>query len=205
MLQNLLTTLFFTLGGAVGTVIILLTFGKQVVLKGLEVKLKQGADKNVQILSNKLDRKTRAFQLLLDNEMKFYESIGSYLADLIVDIQDFIFYLGLDETNPLSKFEYESVRDVFGRIAETNKQIKRSLLISRNYIPQIVFDVTTNLISDIQKGFTPMYNIIEQHVSDKEDVITNEEIKTLKDTILMDCALVNLKIKLRLEDLSKEN
>lgn len=50
-----------------------------------------------------------------------------------------------------------------------------------------------------------MYNIIEQHVSDKEDVITNEEIKTLKDTILMDCALVNLKIKLRLEDLSKEN
>ena len=97
------------------------------------------------------------------------------------------------------------MRDVFGRIAETNKQIKRSLLISQNYIPQIVFDVTTNLISDIQKGFTPMYNIIEQHVSDKEDVITNEEIKTLKDTILMDCALVNLKIKLRLEDLSKEN
>jgi hypothetical protein len=93
MLQNFLTTLFSTLGGAVGTVIILLTFGKQVVLKGLEVKLKQGADKNVQILSNKLDRKTRAFQLLLDNEMKFYESIGSYLADLIVDIQDFIFYL----------------------------------------------------------------------------------------------------------------
>lgn len=205
MLQNFLTTLFSTLGGAVGTVIILLTFGKQVILKGLEVKLKQGADKNVQILSNKLDRKTRAFQLLLDNEMKFYESIGSYLADLIVDIQDFIFYLRLDETNPLSKFEYESVRDVFGRIAETNKQIKRSLLISQNYIPQIVFDVTTNLISDIQKGFTPMYNIIEQHVSDKEDVITNEEIKTLKDTILMDCALVNLKIKLRLEDLSKEN
>lgn len=205
MLQNFLTTLFSTLGGAVGTVIILLTFGKQVVLKGLEVKLKQGADKNIQILSNKLDRKTRAFQLLLDNEMKFYESIGSYLADLIVDIQDFIFYLGLDETNPLSKFEYESVRDVFGRIAETNKQIKRSLLISQNYIPQIVFDVTTNLISDIQKGFTPMYNIIEQHVSDKEDVITKEEIKTLKDTILMDCALVNLKIKLRLEDLSKEN
>ena len=205
MLQNFLTTLFSTLGGAVGTVIILLTFGKQVVLKGLEVKLKQGADKNIQILSNKLDRKTRAFQLLLDNEMKFYESIGSYLADLIVDIQDFIFYLGLDETNHLSKFEYESVRDVFGRIAETNKQIKRSLLISQNYIPQIVFDVTTNLISDIQKGFTPMYNIIEQHVSDKEDVITNEEIKTLKDTILMDCALVNLKIKLRLEDLSKEN
>lgn len=205
MLQNFLTTLFSTLGGAVGTVIILLTFGKQVVLKGLEVKLKQGADKNIQILSNKLDRKTRAFQLLLDNEMKFYESIGSYLADLIVDIQDFIFYLELDETNPLSKFEYESVRDVFGRIAETNKQIKRSLLISQNYIPQIVFDVTTNLISDIQKGFTPMYNIIEQHVSDKEDVITNEEIKTLKDTILMDCALVNLKIKLRLEDLSKEN
>ena len=205
MLQNFLTTLFSTLGGAVGTVIILLTFGKQVVLKGLEVKLKQGADKNVQILSNKLDRKTRAFQLLLDNEMKFYESIGPYLADLIVDIQDFIFYLGLDETNPLSKFEYESVRDVFGRIVETNKQIKRSLLISQNYIPKIVFDVTTNLISDIQKGFTPMYNIIEQHVSDKEDVITNEEIKTLKDTILMDCALVNLKIKLRLEDLSKEN
>lgn len=205
MSQNFLTTLFSTLGGAVGTVIILLTFGKQVVLKGLEVKLKQGADKNVQILSNKLDRKTRAFQLLLDNEMKFYESIGPYLADLIVDIQDFIFYLGLDETNPLSKFEYESVRDVFGRIVETNKQIKRSLLISQNYIPQIVFDVTTNLISDIQKGFTPMYNIIEQHVSDKEDVITNEEIKTLKDTILMDCALVNLKIKLQLEDLSKEN
>lgn len=50
MLQNFLTTLFSTLGGAVGTVIILLTFGKQVVLKGLEVKLKQGADKNVQIL-----------------------------------------------------------------------------------------------------------------------------------------------------------
>ena len=42
MLQNFLTTLFSTLGGAVGTVIILLTFGKQVVLKGLEVKLKQG-------------------------------------------------------------------------------------------------------------------------------------------------------------------
>ena len=72
MLQNFLTTLFSTLGGAVGTVIILLTFGKQVVLKGLEVKLKQGADKNIQILSNKLDRKTRAFQLLLCSEINTF-------------------------------------------------------------------------------------------------------------------------------------
>lgn len=195
--------LILHLGGAVGIAVVFLAFVKSLIQKWLENIMNTASDKSIAKFSNSLQRKTMAYEMLLQKEFGFYEAAAKFTSSLIVDIQDYTFYSGCSEEQP-GQYNIGKAKEVALRIIEGIKHFKGESLLAHTYIPDNINQASTQLISQVQTVLPVMHETIDKAISGNSsmDIITN--MRKQEDSILQCCAVLNSQIQVHLRALSKE-
>lgn len=190
-------------GGALGIVLIILAFGKGLIQKWVETTIEKTAEKSLTKYANVLERRTKAYEMLLEKEFVFFESASEFISNLIIDIHSFSRCLRTfnDDANSM---DFEKARETALRIMSNTQVFRRDMLLAQSFIPEEIFSVCGDVLSSLQKSIPLLYMALEISQEDtlEEDIM--EQIKQLEDYILTDCATLNVKIKRRLEELSNE-
>ena len=90
-LENLLTAI----GGGTVVLVGILTIFKGLLIKLFETGIESSFEKNLEKFRNKLERSTKAYEILLEREMRFYEKLEPIIAELVPLEHDLLYYLCL--------------------------------------------------------------------------------------------------------------
>ena len=120
------------LGGGTAALILVLTVFKGLFVKFFESGIETSFAKNLERFKNKLERSTRAYEILLDREMRFYENIEPVVAQLIPLEHDLLYYLKHHEGVEREK-ECGAFRESFKQYGELVKTLKDESLIHQTY------------------------------------------------------------------------
>lgn len=195
--------LISAIGGGIGIALIILKLCKSFIQKSLETAIETVSEKSIAKYSNILQRRTTAFELLLNKELDFYNGTSGILSELIVNIQDFTYYLGVSKKHS-DTHDYSKAKETALEIVECIPKFKRDVLMAHTYIPDNIHDACSKLISDLQDNLPCMHSELKSALVDENAILDGEQIRKNEETILMDCAVINTRIKMRLEELSKE-
>lgn len=194
--------LIVAVGGGTVVLVGILTIFKNLFLKLFETGIESSFEKNLEKYRNKLSRSTKAFEILLDREMRFYERMEPLYAELIPLQQDLIYYAKRDEEVEHT-VECEAFRTHFIRYAELIKEIKNEILIHQSYIPQNIFTASTVVVGQMQADLQFWLEVGKAQIDSKYDSIDYKKSQEKIDIVLKNIAEAQLAIKKRLEELSK--
>ena len=141
--------LLIAIGGGSVVLVGVLTIFKSLFMKLFETGVETAFEKNIEKYRNKLSRSAKAFEILLDREMRFYERIEPIFAEIVPLVHDLLYYMQRDEAIEREK-ECEAFHENFGRYIELIKELKNETLIHQSYIPQNVFVAATALVKKMQ-------------------------------------------------------
>ena len=144
-LENLLAAV----GGGTVALVGVLTIFKGLLVKLFETGIESSFEKNLEKFKNKLHRSTKAYEILLDREMRFYEKIEPITAELVPLEHDLLYHLRHDEDAD-REAQCEAFRGYFKRYCELIKELKNENLIHQSYIPQEVFNAFTSVVKQMQ-------------------------------------------------------
>lgn len=124
-------------GGATATISILLIV-KSLLSKIIDKTIETSFEKSTIKFTNKLDRSTKAYEMLLNKEFEFYEKIDPYMATLVPLVQDLEFWLQKheEEKTDNAKAKY---KECLLKYLETVPDLKNNLILYQPYIPVEVF------------------------------------------------------------------
>ena len=196
-LINLLTAI----GGGSVVLIGVLTIFKKLFLKLFETGIESSFEKNLEEYRNKLSRSTKAYEILLDREMRFFERMDPLYAELIPLQQDLIYYAKRDNEIEHA-VECEEFRTHFVRYAELIKEIKNEILVHQSYIPQNIFTASTVVVRQMQSDLDFWVDVVKAQSKMEYDKIDYDEAQEKIDVVLKCIVDVQLAIKNRLEELS---
>lgn len=199
-LENLLTAI----GGGTVVLVGVLTIFKGLFVKLFETGIESSFEKNIEKFKNYLDRSTRAYEILLDREMRFYENLEPITAELIPLEHDLLYYLKYEEDADREK-QCEAFRKHFKRYCELIKDLKNENLIHQSYIPQEVFNAFTSVVKQMQDDMPLWFDMAKFLFAGEYDKIDYEKCKTTIDTLLMQLAFAETMVRKRLEQLSGED
>ena len=197
-----LKSLLTAVGGGTVVLVGILTIFKNLFLKLFETGIESSFEKSLEKYRNKLSRSTKAFEILLDREMRFYERMEPLYAELIPLQQDLIYYARRDEELDHA-VECEEFRTHFKRYAELIKEIKNEVLVHQVYIPQNIFSASTVVVGQMQSDLQFWLDVGKAQFNGKYDTIDYKKGQEMIDTVLAHIVEAQLAIKNRLEELSK--
>lgn len=186
------------LGG--GTVVLIgtLTIFKGLFIKFFESVMDASFEKSFAKFKNKLERSTRAYEILLDREMRFYERIEPITAELVPLSHDLLFYLKHSEEREREK-ECEAFREHFERYCELIKDLKNENLIHQSYIPIEVFTAFSAVVKQMQDDANYWFDMAKLLFAGEYDKIDYDKGKTAVDMLLMHLAAAEIEVKKRLK------
>lgn len=196
-----LKSLLAAVGGGTVVLVGILTIFKGLLVKLFETGIESSFEKNLEKYRNKLSRSTKAFEILLDREMRFYERMEPLYAELIPLQQDLIYYAKRDEEIEHA-VECEEFRKHFLRYAELIKEIKNEILTHQSYIPQNIFIASTAVVKQMQSDLEFWYDVAKVQAKSEYDKINYNAGQGKIDVILGKIVDAQLAIKNRLEELS---
>lgn len=199
-MKNLLTAI----GGGTVVLVGMLTIFKGLLIKLFEAGIESSFEKNIEKFKNKLERSTRAYEILLEREMRFYEKLEPLVAELVPLIHDLRYYLETHEELELEK-ECEMFRSHFKRYCELIKIFKNENLVHHSYIPQDIFDAFTALVKQMQDDLPWWFNSAKLIFDGKYDHIDCDKGEELVDILLMKLAFAETMVRKRLKQLSGED
>ena len=123
-----LKSLLTAIGGGTVVLVGVLTIFKELLVKLFESGIESSFEKNFEKFKNRLQRSTRAYEILLDREMRFYEKIDPIIAELIPLEQDLLYYLKKDADLKRDE-QCEAFREKFKRYCELSIELKNENLI----------------------------------------------------------------------------
>ena len=188
-------------GGTVVLVGVLIIF-KNLLIKLFETGIESSFEKNLDKYRNKLSRSTKAYEILLDREMRFYERIEPIFAELIPLEHDLLYYLKKDETVD-RKDSCETFRKHLGRYAELIITLKNETLIHQSYIPEQVFLAAIAVVTQMQEDMPYWFEMGKLLFDGEYEKIDYEKGEEIVSVLLMSLAAAEMSVKLRLEELSK--
>ncbi len=144
-----LESLIVAIGGGTVVLIGVLTIFKGLLIKLFETGIESSLEKNLEKFKNKLERSTKAYEILLNREMRFYEKLEPIIAELVPLEHDLLYYLKYDEHADRER-QCEAFREHFKRYCELTKHLKNENLIHQSYIPQEVFNAFTSVVKQMQ-------------------------------------------------------
>ena len=194
--------LVVAVGGGTVVLVGILTIFKNLFLKLFETGIESSFEKSLEKYRNKLSRSTKAFEILLDREMRFYERMEPLYAELIPLQQDLIYYAKRDEEVEHT-VECEAFRTHFIRYAELIKEIKNEILIHQSYIPQNIFTASTVVVGQMQADLQFRLEVGKAQIYSKYDSIDYKKGQDKIDIVLKNIAEAQFAIKKRLEELSQ--
>ena len=90
-----LESLLAAIGGGTVVLVGVLTIFKGLLIKLFETGMESLFEKNLEKFRNKLERSTKAYEILLEREMRFYEKLEPITAELVPLEHDLLFYLNM--------------------------------------------------------------------------------------------------------------
>lgn len=196
-----LQSLLAAIGGGTVALVGALTIFKGLLVKLFETGIESSFEKNLEKFRNKLERSTKAYEILLDREMRFYERIEPIFAELVPLEHDLLFYLKKDESADRNT-RCEAFRKHFGRYTELIKDLKNETLIHQSYIPGTVFSASTAVATQMQDDIHYWFEMCKHLFAAEYDKIDYKKGEGIVDVLLMTLAAAELSVKLRLEELS---
>ena len=193
------------IGGATVVILAVITFGKGLIQKWIEKAIDSSFEKKTIKYTDTLSRKTKAYEMLLDKEMLFFEKTSLFTAGLIVNIQDACSGL-FDNRKIESKEErVDNSKKAFLTILQDIIKYKSESLEAQSFISDELFTISSNLISRLQADSDSIFKILKR-MSEEEEDISEEEKNKLEDIekeVLITVALLMKKIKNELTKMSE--
>lgn len=125
---------------------------KKLFLKLFETGIESTFEKELEKYRNKLSRADRAFEILLNREMHYYEKIEPIFAEIVPLEHDLFECLKIDEELE-REAKCESFKVCFGKYTELIKMLKNEVLLHQAYIPKTVFKESTAFVVQMQDDF----------------------------------------------------
>ena len=180
-----------------------LTIFKGLIVKLFETGIESSFEKSFEKFKNKIERSTRAYEILLDREMRFYEKLEPITAELVPLVQDLLYFLRHDEELVREK-ECEAFRECFERYSELIIILKNENLVHQSYIPQDVFNAYTAVVKQMQKDISYWFDMAKLLFEGEYDKINYDKGEEVVDALLMYLASAETIVRKRLSQLSGE-
>ena len=198
-LEHLLTAV----GGGTVVLVGILTIFKGLLIKLFETGIESSFEKNLEKFKNNLDRSTKAYEILLDREMRFYDHIDPIIAQLIMVLRDLE---DSSQYDPASNREeqYGAFRKYFLQYCELLKQLKNEALLHQAYLPIDMFTAVTDVVKLMQDGLLYWRDIAIVLFNGEYDKIDSEKNEQLGDELRAQISCTEVIIQERLRQLSGE-
>lgn len=202
--MEFLKELLAAVGGAVGVVLIILIFFKGVIQKWIDTTIDKAAEKSLAKYSNTLERKTKAYEILLDKELSYYEYLSETMTEFMMTISDFTVLIGVNG-DPSNCVDISKAQEKFREIQDLEFEF-----ISRNnamlcYVQTDISIAVLKLVGSLQlvnECFTEGINQRAENNGISEEM--RQKIVGLSKTVVKSTSSVNNLIKQRLTALSQE-
>ena len=188
------------LGGGTVVLVGILTIFKGLFVKFFESGIETSFEKSLEKFKNTLERSTRAYDILLNREMEFYERVGPITAELVPLEQDLLYLLKYDDDSEHRK-KCADFREQFERYGELIKSLKNESLIHQCYIPQEIFSAFSKLVGQMQDDTHYWYDMAKFLFVCEYDKIDYKKAEEVVDALLMCLATAEMAIKKRLAQL----
>ena len=140
--------LLIAIGGGTTVTVALLTVLKSIVSKIVDKAIDTSFEKSTIKLSNKLERTTKAYEILLRKEFDYYERIDPYMATLVPLVQDFEYWATKSQEDDPDDAK-EKYREHILEYLKMIPEIKNDSVLFQPYIPEDIFEAVTVLLSSM--------------------------------------------------------
>ena len=171
--------------------------------KTIDNGIKSSFEKSIEIFKNNLYRATRAYEILLGREMRFYEKVDSLIAELIPLEQDLLYYLKNTMIENVD-IQREKFVEIFKRYGELIRSLKNEILIHQLYVPEEIMSNFIDLVKQIQED-AKIWNEMGRLLIEGEEADINYQIcEKIVDRILLKIAISQNGVYGQLKNLSGE-
>ena len=188
-------------GGATATISILLIV-KSLLSKIIDKTIETSFEKSTIKFTNKLERSTKAYEMLLNKEFEFYEKLDPYMATLVPLVQDLEFWLQKHEEEKTDNTK-ANYKECLLKYLEAIPNLKNDSILYQPYIPVEVFNYVTSLIAHMQDNMKMLGNYGEIIFEKKEGYLDFDKMKVFVEGELKLIALIETLIKARLIELTE--
>lgn len=199
-----LQSLLAAVGGGTVVLVGIFTIFKGVLLKLFETGIESSFQTSFEKFKNNLERSTKAYEILLAREMRFYEKLEPITSELIPLEHDLLYYLKYDKRLD-KKAQREDFRENFNRYCELTIELKNEILIHQSYIPQEVFSAYAAVVKQMQDDMPLWSDMAKLLFEDEYDKIDYQKCKSAIDILLKLLALAETMVRKRLKTLSGES
>lgn len=196
--------LLAAVGGGTVVLVGVLTVFKGLLIKLFETGIESSFEKNLEKFKNKLHRSTKAYEMLLEREMRFYEKLEPITAELVPLEHDLLYYLRHNE-NEDRNVQCEAFRGCFKRYCELTKELKNENLIHQSYTPQEVFNAFTSVVKQMQDDMHLWLEMAKLLFAGEYEKIDCEKCEATVDMVFMKLAFAEALVRKRLNQLSGED
>ena len=188
-----------------GTVVLVgtLTIFKGLLIKLFETGIESSFEKNLEKFRNKLERSTKAYEILLEREMRFYDHLDPIIAQLIPLLRDLEDSSRYDPTSNREE-QCDDFRKYFLQYCELLKQLKNEALLHQAYLSIEMFTAVTGVVKLMQDGLLYWRDIATALSNGEYDKIDSEKNEQLGDELRSQICRVEVLIQDRLRQLSGE-
>ena len=199
-----LGNLLAAVGGGTVVLVGVLTIFKGLLIKLFETGIESSFEKNLEKFKNKLHRSTKAYEILLDREMRFYEKLEPITAELVPLEHDLLYHLRHDEDAD-REAQCEAFRGYFKRYCELIKELKNENLIHQSYIPQEVFNAFTSVVKQMQDDIPLWFEMAKLLFAGEYEKIDYKKCEATVDMFFVKLAFAETMVRKRLNQLSGED
>ena len=167
-------------GNAV-VLIVLMPFFKGILKHFFETIIKSVYEKNLEQFKDSLYRSTRAYELLLDREMKFYDEIHEDMVEL-ARLQ-YELRASLDRDSKLNTSIDEFIQQ-YKKYTELFISIKNKVLVNRLYIPKEIIESFLEFIRQIEINHKFWFEIAGIILNDRYDSINKADCEKMINSFI---------------------
>ncbi len=193
--------LLIAIGGGATVTIVLLTILKSIVSKIVDKAIDTSFEKSTIKFSNKLERTTKAYEILLKKEFDYYEKVDPYMATLVPLVQDLAYWATKSQEGDPNTAK-EKYRDLLLKYLKMIPEIKNDSVLFQPYVPVGIFEAVTVLLKNMQADLQFLELEGEILFGKTEGEIDTDKLKEISDKVLMSVALIEARVKNRLTELS---
>lgn len=198
-----LNNLIIAIGGGTVVLVGVLTILKNLFIKLFEAGIETSFEKNIEKYRNKLSRSTKAYEILLEKEINYYNSLDPHLATLVPLIQDLVYYSDMSIEMEIT-FRQTHYKDNLLKFLEMIPKLKNDIVLFQPYIPTQIFSRVSNLIGAMQHDLNVWSHAGDVVFEKNEGSIDIQKEKEICDAILIRVAAIETGIKARLEQLTQQ-
>lgn len=187
-------------GNAV-VLIALMPFFKGILKHFFETIIKSVYEKNLEQFKNNLYRSTRAYELLLNREMKFYDEVHENMVEL--GRLQYELKASLDRDSKLNNSIDEFIQH-YKKYTELFISIKNKVRIYRLYIPKEITDSFWEFIRQIEINHKFWLEMTEFILNDRYDSINKTDCEKMINSFIFSLEKTQEKIINHLKKISIE-